>query len=53
VRTIREQKDVFGARSLSKIIPDAYAVDVDGPEDLKKAEWFLASGHVVLPHLGA
>jgi CMP-N-acetylneuraminic acid synthetase len=51
VRTIREQKDVFGARSLSLIIPDAYAIDVDGPEDLKKAEWLLTSGRVSLPHI--
>jgi CMP-N,N'-diacetyllegionaminic acid synthase len=53
VRTITEQKEVFGARSLSQIIPEAYAVDVDGPEDLKKAEWLLASGQVSLPHIHA
>lgn len=51
VRTIREGKDVFGARSLSRLIANAYAIDVDGQEDLKKAEWLLASSQVSLPHI--
>lgn len=49
-RTIRVGKDVFGVRSLSRLVPNAYAIDVDGEEDLKKAEWLLASGQVSLPH---
>lgn len=51
VRTIREQSDLFGARSLPRVVGYAYGVDVDGYEDLKRAEWLLASGQVSLPHM--
>lgn len=51
VRAIREQADLFGARSLPRMVEYAYGIDVDGYEDLKRAEWLLASGQVTLPHL--
>ena len=53
VRTIREQADLFGVRSLPKMVEYAYGIDVDGYEDLKRAEWLLASGQVSLPHMSA
>lgn len=51
VRTIREQSDLFGARSLPRVVGYPYGVDVDGYDDLKRAEWLLLSGQVSLPHL--
>jgi len=51
VRTIRARKDIFGTRSLTRFIANAYAMDVDGYEDLQKAEWLLTSGQVSLPHM--
>ena len=44
--TLLQKSDIFGRRSLPRIIPLAYAADIDGPEDLEYAEWLLASGKV-------
>lgn len=44
-----EKKDIFGDRSLPYIIPQIYAMDVDGPEELKLAECILKYMALELP----
>jgi len=39
--SLLKKRDIYGDRSLPYIIPRAYAVDVDGPEDLELAECYL------------
>jgi len=49
--TLLEKGDLFGERSLPRVITPAYSTDIDGPEDLDRAEWLLSTGKVVLPHI--
>lgn len=41
----------FAEPSVPVEIPEPYALDVDGPEDLETAKWYLEAGKVVLPWL--
>lgn len=41
--------DCFGRRSAYFVVPEAYAQDVDGPEDFALAEYMIAAGKVTLP----
>ena len=45
---ILAEQNVFAEPSQAIIIPSEYALDVDGPEDLVLAEWYLESGKVRL-----
>jgi CMP-N,N'-diacetyllegionaminic acid synthase len=47
--TILKKRDIYGSLSLHYIIPGIYAIDVDGPEDLKLAECILKCNMVELP----
>jgi len=49
-RTLFSQHDLWGQKSLPRIIPSDYAADIDQPEDLGLAEWLLHSQRVRLPH---
>jgi hypothetical protein len=53
VRTIAllERKEIFSDPSIPIVIPFHYALDVDGPEDLDMAEWYLSKGKVLIPHM--
>lgn len=42
--------DCFGEHSAFVVVPEIYAVDVDGPEDFVLAEHFIATGKVELPN---
>ena len=46
-----EKKEIFPNPSMPTVIPYHYALDVDGPEDLELAEWYLAQKKVSLPHM--
>ena len=46
-----QRKEIFANPSMPNIIPFHYALDVDGPEDLEIAEWYLSQGKVKLPHM--
>ncbi len=46
--SLLKKRDLFGDCSLPYIIPRIYAMDVDGPEDLKLADCFLKCGLVEL-----
>ncbi len=46
-----ESGDVFASPSVFTVIPHEYALDVDRPEDVALAEWYLKSGRVVLPYV--
>ncbi len=46
-----QRKEIFPIPSIPNVIPFHYALDVDGPEDLELAEWYLSQGRVVLPHM--
>ena len=50
-RALREQHNVFALPSLGLEIPAPYALDVDGPDDLITAEWFMERKLVRLEHL--
>jgi CMP-N,N'-diacetyllegionaminic acid synthase len=41
--------NVFAEPSLANEIPLQYALDVDGPDDLELAGWYLSTGKVMLP----
>ncbi len=47
--SLLKKRDLFGDSSLPYIIPRIYAMDVDGPEDLKLAECLLKCGLVNVP----
>ncbi|MBW1802914.1 MAG: acylneuraminate cytidylyltransferase family protein [Deltaproteobacteria bacterium] len=47
---IMEKKEIFAEPSLGLEIPFHYALDVDGPEDLEIAEWYLQKGKVIISH---
>lgn len=47
--SLLKKRGLFGDYSLPHIIPRNYAMDVDGPEDLKLAECLLNCGLVKLP----
>lgn len=53
VRTIvlLERKEIFPNPSIPIVIPFQNALDVDGPEDLELAEWYLSQGKVIIPHM--
>ena len=51
-RTILEKKDIFGERSRFIEIPFHYALDVDGPDDLDLAKYYLQTRKVNLPWIG-
>jgi CMP-N-acetylneuraminic acid synthetase len=44
-----EQEEIFASPSYPYEIPYHYALDVDGPEDLEMAEWYLERAKVLLP----
>ena len=46
---LREKKEIFAEPSLGWEIPLPYAIEVDGPEDLDLAEWYIQSGKVKIP----
>jgi CMP-N-acetylneuraminic acid synthetase len=46
---LRTQQNVFAVPSLAHLIPLAYALDLDGPQDIATATWYLSSGQVKLP----
>lgn len=46
-----ERREIFAEPSISRIIPYPYALDVDAPEDLEVAEWYLSRNKVILPHM--
>jgi CMP-N,N'-diacetyllegionaminic acid synthase len=48
-RTILGKKDIFGDRSRCIEIPFPYALDVDGPDDLDLAKYYLQTKKVNLP----
>jgi CMP-N,N'-diacetyllegionaminic acid synthase len=48
-RTILEKKDIFGERSRYIEIPSPYAMDVDGPDDLDLARYYLQTNKIDLP----
>jgi CMP-N,N'-diacetyllegionaminic acid synthase len=45
-------RDIFAPPSLPYQIAFPYAVDIDGPEDLELAEWYIGKGKVLLPEMG-
>lgn len=47
-KTLLENGDIFGISSLPLLVPFPYSLDVDGPEELEVAEWYIASGKVKL-----
>jgi CMP-N,N'-diacetyllegionaminic acid synthase len=49
-KTILEEGTIFGKRSVPLEIPEPYAMDVDGPEDLKMANMILEGDFVSLPY---
>lgn len=53
VRTtaLLQRKEIFPIPSIPNVIPFHYALDVDGPEDLELAEWYLSQGKIKLPHM--
>ncbi|MBI4765603.1 MAG: acylneuraminate cytidylyltransferase family protein [Deltaproteobacteria bacterium] len=51
-RTILNQNDIFGERSKFIQIPFPYALDVDGPDDLDLAKYYLQTQKVNLPWIG-
>ena len=44
-------RETFPKPSIPVIIPAPYALDVDGPDDLVLAEWYLSSAKVKLAHM--
>ncbi|UCC94917.1 MAG: hypothetical protein JSW40_08925 [Candidatus Omnitrophota bacterium] len=50
-KAILTREDLYGSRSLPYFIPRIYAMDVDGPEDLKVADALLKSGVVQAPYI--
>lgn len=48
-RSILEGNDCFGQNSAGLVIPPAYSVDVDGPEDFEYAEYLISKDMVLLP----
>jgi CMP-N-acetylneuraminic acid synthetase len=46
-----QRKEIFPIPSIPNVIPFHYALDLDGPEDLELAEWYLSQGKVKLPHM--
>ena len=42
------QRQIFADPSAACEIPYAYALDVDGPDDLELAEWYLSTGKIHL-----
>lgn len=50
-RALLEDREVFAQPSIGHEIPFYYAHDLDGPEDLEMAEWYIERGKVVLPHM--
>ena len=46
-----EKKEIFAEPSLGWEIPFPYALDVDGPEDLEMAEWYVQKGKVKIPFM--
>ena len=49
-KTILEEGTIFGKRSVPLEIPGLYAMDVDGPEDLKMANMLLEAAFLSLPY---
>jgi CMP-N-acetylneuraminic acid synthetase len=47
-KTILEESEIFGNKSLHLLIPYHYALDLDGPDDLNVAEWYMEKGKVPL-----
>ena len=43
-------RGIFAEPSMACEIPTPYALDLDGPEDLELAEWYIQAGKVILPH---
>ena len=41
--------NVFAEPSLANEIPFQYALDLDGPDDLELADWYISVGKVMLP----
>ena len=50
-RTLTEQDEIFGRRSVAVEIPPAYAFDLDTPEDITYGEFLIQRGHVSIPWL--
>jgi CMP-N-acetylneuraminic acid synthetase len=48
-RALIQTHSAFPNPSLAHVIPWRYALDVDGPEDLEIAEWYLQDERVKLP----
>lgn len=47
-KTLFDDGDIFGTRSLPFFIPFPYSLDVDGCEELEMAEWYIAKEKVKL-----
>lgn len=43
-----DEGEIFGTKSLPLFIPFSYALDVDGPDELELAEWYLANKKIDL-----
>ena len=52
VRAIKHES-IFALPSYPVLIPYHYALDLDGPEDIELAEWYLDTNKVKLSYLGA
>ena len=50
-RTILEDHEIFGSKSLPVFIPYQYSLDLDGPDDLELANWYIEKSIVSLPFL--
>lgn len=46
-----ERREIFANPSIPMLISYPYALDVDAPEDLDVAEWYLSQDKVILPHM--
>ncbi len=50
-QALLDQQNVFAQPSLAVPIPEPYALDVDTPDDLYLAEWYIHNGKVRLQHM--
>lgn len=49
-KTLIDDRDIFGTKSIPVYISSPYALDVDGPEDIEVAEWYLVNEKVNLKY---
>lgn len=46
-----QDREIFAPPSLPCQIPFPYSLDIDGPEDLEVAEWYIKKAKVLLPEM--